>query len=246
MSDSFQREKPEKPVDCLSLQKWIDNRKEKYENQWWAQIGEEVLARKTLWLTAAEELKSQEIPGVNAYNLAATDVFVEKAQKAISERAKSYLKVGGFVSLITSTLMIATAVFLYSNIKKDLPADLAPLPFCIMVIKMATVGALIGGVGYFLIGIARAFLHEGTALYDRRHALRFGRLYVYLTGGNVKLPELEAAFNWNKEIYTAFKDIRADKATKSVVQLISEMGVEAIKTGAVAVKAGRRRASQVE
>jgi hypothetical protein len=237
---------PSRPVECRSLHEWVSQHRQQpnKHGQWWAQIGDEVLARKTLWLSAVQELKAQDIPDVNVYNLAATDVFVEKAQKAISGRAKVYLWVGGIVSMSVLALMGATTIYLYLHILKDLPASIEPLAFTIMIVRMVTIGALIGGIGYFLIGIARAFLHEGTALYERRHSLRFGRLYVYLTGGKVEFEELEAAFNWNKEIYTAFKDIRADKATKSVAQLIAETGMEALKTGSTVIKARKQGKSE--
>lgn len=39
---------------------------------------------------------------------------------------------------------------------------------------------------------------------DRRHALRQGRLFVHLKGGNVTIEELERAFNWNTTQDNAF------------------------------------------
>jgi hypothetical protein len=232
------------PVEGRLLKKWVSNRRAHYESRWWEEIGEEVIARKTLWLTAAEELKSQDIPNVNVYNLAATDVFVEKAQKAISERAKVYLWIGGVVSVLTLVGLVLVAIFLYDSMREDITKGLEALPFTLRVIKMTTIGALLGGAGYFLVGIANACLQEGTALYSRRHALRFGRLYVYLTGGKVKFEELEAAFNWNEEVHTAFRHLRADKATKSVAQMIADTGIEAIKAGAAVSKPDKLKKSQ--
>jgi hypothetical protein len=177
---------------------------------------------------------------IDPYKVSATDVFVEKAQKAITDRAVKYQTWGAIISFVTIASMIAAAVFLWRGLEKfeysDYTYDL--YKFLIIIIRMLTIGALIAGVGYFLISIARALLHEGTALYSRRHALRFGRLYVYLKGGEIQsVDELERAFRWNDAVHTAFVDIKPDKATKSFAQLISEVGIEAIKAGGSAAEA---------
>ncbi|MFZ1684619.1 MAG: hypothetical protein WAU88_10890 [Candidatus Zixiibacteriota bacterium] len=209
-------------------------------NRRWSEIGEEVLQRKTLWLTAANILRQQGPPGIDPYKVAATDVFVEKAQKAITDRAVRYHRLGGFTATLTVVLMACACVYLWETSREFTSSfvDFQPNQTILMVLRMLTVGALLGGTLYFLISIARAFLHEGTALYSLRHALRFGRLYVYLKGGQIKdIDELEKAFRWNDSVHTAFVDIKPDKATKSFAQLVSEIGIEAIKATGTAAEA---------
>jgi hypothetical protein len=92
----------------------------------------------------------------------------------------------------------------------------------LLVLKATTAGAIFGAAVYFAIALSRALLHEGTVLYSRRHALRFGRLYVYLTKGNVVFKDLEEAFKWNAEFTSAFKDITPEKASGHPAQRILE------------------------
>ncbi len=278
LKDFFFVNQPEQAVKCTGLEKWIElhqagtlwRRIKKWfssfrmsrKNKRWAEIAEEVIERKTLWLTAAAELKAKGVPGVDTYKVSATDVFVEKAQMAISNRAVRYQVWGAIVAGVTVTLMILVCVFLYQSLgdlltinkiisedPKVAPVvlDYPPLQFVIIVLRMLTIGALMAGIGYFLIGIARALLHEGTALYSRRHALRFGRLYVYLKGGEIKdVDELEKAFKWNDAVHTAFSDIRAEKAAKSITHMLSEVGLEAIKVGASAKEKFRDKREEVK
>ena len=61
-------------------------------------------------------------------------------------------------------------------------------------------------------------------MFHRRHALRFGRLYVYLIEGKVNFKDLEEAFKWNIDFTTAFKDIKADKMIQlPVAKLVDVM-----------------------
>lgn len=55
-------------------------------------------------------------------------------------------------------------------------------------------------------------------LRQRRHALRFGRLYVYLNQGQVELDKLQEAFQWNKEVITSFLDMKPEVITETIIQ----------------------------
>jgi hypothetical protein len=199
----------------------------------WSSIANEVRERKSLWLTAAQELRSKGIPGMNAYNVSATDVFVEKAKMEITRRAVTYQWWGTIVASIAVITMIGLCIWLLLSMDGILQPhlfDYKPRHFTVILVKLLGVGAIIGSIAYFLISLSRALLHEGTALFARRHALRFGRLYVYLRGGNVNsVEELEKAFRWNDTVHTAFKDISADKASRSLTRVIQDAGIEAIR-----------------
>jgi hypothetical protein len=73
------------------------------------------------------------------------------------------------------------------------------------------------------IGIARAFFHEASVLYARRHALRFGRLFVHLNDGDVTSDQLKDMFSWNMQPSSAFAKIEAEKSAKSPVSIIADL-----------------------
>jgi hypothetical protein len=50
-------------------------------------------------------------------------------------------------------------------------------------LRAAVLAGFAGAAVYFAASLSRAFFHEATALFNRRHALRFGRMYVYLKYG---------------------------------------------------------------
>jgi hypothetical protein len=68
-----------------------------------------------------------------------------------------------------------------------------------------------------LISYGSSFFHEGTRLLDRRHALRFGRLYMYMKGEKYDFEELEEAFQWHMESQTIFQAISPSKITDSTI-----------------------------
>ena len=68
-----------------------------------------------------------------------------------------------------------------------------------------------------LISLSRSFFHEGLSLFERRHALRFGRMYLYLKKGVVSEKWLETFFQWNKETKTSFLDITPELVTETLL-----------------------------
>jgi hypothetical protein len=222
----------------------------------WQEIGIEVHLRKSLILSAATELKiklhedelisaessrkSNQQP--NVLTMAATDVFVEKAQKLLSTRARQLMLGGIATGSIATILLLAGATFLFrSHIDDILKQVLGTGPdnpingYALTIFMFKTTSASVMGFGaiYVLIAWSRALFHEAMVLYNRRHALRFGRLFVYAKGGEVSLDELETAFKWNYEFTSAFKDIRPEKASRTMLQSSVEVlheVVEALKT----------------
>lgn len=53
-------------------------------------------------------------------------------------------------------------------------------------------------------------LDQSERLFEKRHALRQGRLYVHLNDGQLSIDELEKAFNWNQSQQNAFGEIPTD------------------------------------
>ncbi|MEK6257307.1 MAG: hypothetical protein AABP62_01695 [Planctomycetota bacterium] len=196
----------------------------------WLDIGTEVYLRKTLVLAAGDDIDKKGLK--NPYRLAATDVFVEKAQKLLTERGSFYLRWGGVTGFFAVVGMMGLAWFIYhlplSALLGDLDLNGHSLTF--VMFKSSTAGALALGAMFFLTSLSTAFLHEGVALFHRRHSLRFGRLYVYLTEGKVDFKQMEEAFKWNADFATAFKNIRTDRVTASMARRLMEMSMKSVET----------------
>jgi len=201
----------------------------------WNEIGWEVFERKALLLAAASDLRKNGVE--NALQLAATDIFVEKAQRILTTRANYLYFFGAITSLCAVGLLLFGAWLLFhANVLdqlkiKDSKEWVSTAYLTVFILKSTTAGGFLGGVVYLLASISRALLHEATVLYSRRHSLRFGRLFVYLMSKEMTREDLEAIFQWNAEFSTAFKDINASnigqspviKALETVLKPLSEV-----------------------
>lgn len=56
----------------------------------------------------------------------------------------------------------------------------------------------------------KALLDQSERLFERRHALRQGRLFVHLKHGEVSIDEMDRVFAWNLDQPNAFASIMAD------------------------------------
>ncbi|HLP60900.1 MAG TPA: hypothetical protein VK186_18810 [Candidatus Deferrimicrobium sp.] len=227
---------PDVIVDAHSLvKKWIEENDNNIPDIW-KDIGKEVYSRKTLIIAAMEDLKKKNIE--NPLMLAATDVFVEKAQRLLTKRARSLLIYGVF----TATLAFGVILFSLCFLKKLDPFEFVKANevngyiLTILLMKATSISALILGAIYLLVAIARALFHEGLALFSKRHALRFGRLYIYLNAGKINFKDLEEAFKWNEDFSTAFKDIKADSITRTVFHRAFDTIPQIINAAANALK----------
>jgi hypothetical protein len=189
----------------------------------WKKIGREVYLRKTLLLAATEELKLRGIEDKAALRLAATDVFVEKAQQPLLWRGSFLIVGGGIAGLLAVAISIVAAYLILSLPLDDILGnrELNGHLLTLLVVKASTAGVLLITAVGFLIYAAKASLHEGVSAFNRRHALRFGRVYVYLKDGNVDFKELEEAFWWNKPLNTGFKTIRHRVARTPVEKVVN-------------------------
>jgi hypothetical protein len=178
----------------------------------------------------------------NVLVMAATDVFAEKAQKTLSDRAKLLIALGTIVGLIALACLIAGALWVGNRTVFELfeagILDMTKHPnqfMGLIILQRITVSGLLLGAVYFLVMVSRALLHEAMVLLGRRHSLRFGRLYVYSKLGHINYEEMEKAFAWSSEHHSAFADIRGEKITKSLVQTIAGVAREVAKSTATAV-----------
>lgn len=180
----------------------------------------------------------------NVLVMAATDVFAEKAQRTLTDRANILIGIGVAVAVIALMCLVGGAVWILRQETDRLFSietgvmELTHHPnhyLGLIILQRITASGLLLGAVYFLVMIARALLHEAMVLYGRRHSLRFGRLYVYSKLGHVNYEEMEKAFGWSSEHRSAFADIRGDKISKSIVQTIADVAKEVSRSTASAV-----------
>jgi hypothetical protein len=98
------------PKEKSDVTEWIA-REDANIPQRWKNIGKEVFSRKSLMFAAADDLARRKIE--NPISLAATDVFVEKAQKLLSRRALWNMVIGGITSLLTFGMILYASWWLF-------------------------------------------------------------------------------------------------------------------------------------
>jgi hypothetical protein len=200
----------------------------------WENIGWEVFERKALLLAAARDLEENGVP--NPLKLAATDIFVEKAQRYLTVRARLLYWTGIFVALLLVGMLSGAAWYVFTRrpdaiLQITWPNEPVSTAFVtVVILKATTAGGFVAAIAYFLVSLCRALLHESTVLYSRRHSLRFGRLFVYLMSEKMSREDLVAVFNWNAEFSTAFKDIQPDQMTKTAIIKAMEIPRDLVKS----------------
>jgi hypothetical protein len=126
---------PEKtPIDSLGvtlqqpekslLRHWLGECKkpdpDKERTERWESMGWEVFERKALLIAAAKDLKEN---GINEpLKLAATDIFVEKAQRFLDSRGKRMYLVGGATAGVAILVLAVAAWFVCTYEKYSGPA----------------------------------------------------------------------------------------------------------------------------
>ena len=192
--------------------------------------------------TAPRRSLPPELIPANVIVMAATDVFVEKAQRKLGQRARILVILGSLIALVSVGLLLWASYHLLGlplseafHSRELERAKHYNQVLTLILVRSLTVSALFLGAVYFLVMITRALLHEAMVLFGRRHSLRFGRLYVYSKLGHVNFEDMQRAFGWNSEHHSAFADIRGDKVSKSLVQAIADVAKEVAKATATAV-----------
>lgn len=225
-----------------NIEQWLSQISPEEEKKGWKAIGTEVRLRKTLLLASAMDLKERGIP--NALALAATDVFVEKAQRLLEERAVKFMNRGAWCAGGAITVTITAGILILRSDPKSAIELINGnnVNASIYLFKMASAGAFLGGGILFLSSLSKAFFHEAMIHYGRRHALRFGRLFVYLKNGKVNYGDLRKAFQWNAEFKSAFNSMQTEKMHRGPLQIISEAPVKVIE--ALGGKGRRKSAAE--
>lgn len=154
---------------------------------------------------------------IRQYNLAVTDLFVEKALSFLNRKARKYEYSAYSLFFIVFILGIFTVYNAYVGIQKSPFSDIVDTDYgttwariTILFIKSFTFYGLLVLAISLLYRMIKSLFDQAERIKDRRHALRQGRLYVHLKGGVVDLEEMKEAFNWNSTQPNAFSEFNPD------------------------------------
>lgn len=169
----------------IKPRKWsqIFSRPAHLEFEHWDVLRVDVDSRRVRLAADAAKLSEPSLAQAHAFELAATDLFVEKAQTHLTLRAHKYTWSGLFLAAV-ALIIVAIALWIVSNV--TFPRSPGWPEVVLFVLKSAGIAGFAGAGLYFTASLSRAFFHEATTLYNRRHALRFGRMFVYLRFGMTK------------------------------------------------------------
>jgi len=201
----------------------------------WAQRVSEIGRRHRAIHAIKEDWEKVLEENYNSKILSFVDVFVENAQDRITRKAGIFYFFGILLATFVITILYNAyetisnldLKFLFEVLDSYKKHDLDGYVMIFLFMRSVGLAALVGGGAYFLGSLSTACLHEATALLNRRHALRQGRLYMYLKFANVSesardikeeisINELEQAFGWNSQSTSAFRTIKLDPLTASI------------------------------
>lgn len=151
------------------------------------------------------------------YKLATTDLFVEKALSYLNRKARKYERYSTWLIVLIFLLFgFAIGCSFYSvhelGLETFISHTIAEMwaKIAIVFIKNFTFYGIIIIAITFLYRMIRSLFDQAERIKDRRHALRQGRLFIHLKGGEVNLEEMKEAFNWNTTQPNAFSDFNPD------------------------------------
>lgn len=191
----------------------------------WDELKDDLDKRSETFKAACEQM--QKLGRANDFQLAATDLFVEKAQIHLTIRARLYTTAGIALGLLCF-LVIFFSIWLVWNIhipefikelkdKVGFPEGIFWQVVVLSTLRAAGIAGFAGAAVYFSASLSRAFFHEATALYNRRHSLRFGRMFIYLKYGET-LVERSTIRN----LFDLENSSKAGDKNKSIASVQSE------------------------
>jgi len=174
-------------------------------------ISDQIAARSDVLADAIQNLRRQDFDYLAKnedalFPLAAVDMFVEKAQSVLTQRARKMAVLGTGLSIAAVVALVGLAVYIVLHTSQG-QENLATNDLIIRVVSAISLGAIVLVAVKYLIALARSCFHESVTLLSRRHSLRFGRMYLYLNPGDVDIENLEKAFDWNRGGESSFLDI---------------------------------------
>jgi hypothetical protein len=176
-----------------------------------------------------EKVKAEKERG---YNLAVTDLFVEKALAYLEADAERYQKKGyrlyryarisvliGVVLSVIGTHPHAINALLGKDLFKSIASEILGANangngvWIMLISNFTTSFTMYGFLVLFSVAnwrYGRAFLDQAERLLERRHALRQGRLFIHLSKEALTVEDLDKAFNWNVSTHNAFANMQTE------------------------------------
>jgi hypothetical protein len=189
----------------------------------WTRVWNELKKRRGL-LKALSEGQGEK----SEFDLNAIDLFVEKAQVPLSKRGDRFQTIGISLSFVAVMLIVylilkAQSTDFHHDLVMIEAARQPVLAFLLYLVQKLTLGGIVLGLAIYLAGLSRSYMHESLTAFGRRHAVRLGRLYLYLKLGglpkdklfeeknNLEIEKFIIAFGGHKEATTAFKEIKSEE-----------------------------------
>jgi hypothetical protein len=188
------------------------------------------------------DFKEKLLPEERVYHLAVTDLFVEKAQAFLEDRADSYQRSGKIARWMASAIVFGGAVLAWQQMishHSDIAASWLALASSFTRAFTAYGMVVLAAVGFWRY--SKSMLDQSERLYERRHALRQGRLFVHLNDGKLTIDEMERAFKWNESHENAFAHINTEAAAPwgVIAKEVAKGFPEVFKAGMQAVGKGK-------
>ncbi|WP_300682008.1 hypothetical protein [Nocardioides sp.] len=155
----------------------------------------------------AERFPAKALDPDVVFRLAAVDLFVEKAQRVLGKRA-ARMSIAGTMASAAAVLAVGALSYYIAVHAASPPPTIGRNELILRVVSAISLGGVVLVAVKYFVALARSFFHESVTLLSRRHALRFGRMYLYLNPTDVTLEHLKDAFDWNRGGESSFLDIR--------------------------------------
>ena len=165
----------------------------------------------------------------SAYVISRTHEFFAQATRPLEIRGVMFAALGGCSFIGGGVIVYA---YLNSYLSQKMPeVHHDPYVFALIVLNSLSKVGLVLIVAKLLLAIGKASVHESIKNFERRHAMRFGQLYMELRGRDWKFNELEDAFQWNREGSSAFRDIDLKHVSDTTLNLLLARLNEIMKAG---------------
>ena len=192
-------------------------------------IGDKVSFRHQKQKELVQELAKDPFVKDAAWEIASTDLYVEKVESILTGRVKWLFGWGIFLSALVVILLLTAVIAIACIPPTDLVDLEAGTPFVIIyIIKATSLTGLVATCCYFLSSLAKALFHEGTVALNRRQALRYGRLFVHIRRSDLTKADLESAFKSTDQFSTGFKDMTLQSVPESQLNKLVELLVGAL------------------
>lgn len=173
------------------------------------------------------------------FRLAAVDLFVEKAQAVLTARARRMSRAGVLSSLVAVAALTGLSAYIAIQVASP-TREISQNELILHVVSTVSLGAIVLVAVKYMIALARSFFHESVTLLSRRHALRFGRMYLYLNPRDVELEHLLEAFDWNRGGESSFLDIKPGEIGQTPYSALATSVGEAVTKAIENAQASRK------